>query len=102
MLRNANRKGQCYSKHFNVFILLFCMTVFEMYCISSILLHLDHIIRKITYVALVLVLSDYWHYRWVVKVGRILFIYRKNSTKKDKENKTKQRKTMYSDRNYIQ
>ena len=31
------------------------------------------------------------------KVGRILFIYRKNSTKKDKENKTKQRKTMYSE-----
>ena len=31
------------------------------------------------------------------KVGRILFIYRKKSTKKDKENKTKQRKTMYSE-----
>ena len=35
-----------------------------------------------------------------VKVGRILFIYRKNSTKKDKENKTKQRKTMYSKQLY--
>ena len=34
------------------------------------------------------------------KVGRILFIYRKNSTKKDKENKTKQRKTMYSKQLY--
>ena len=33
-------------------------------------------------------------------VGRILFIYRKNSTKKDKENKTKQRKTMYSEQLY--
>ena len=35
-----------------------------------------------------------------VEVGRILFIYRKNSTKKDKENKTKQRKTMYSEQLY--
>ena len=34
------------------------------------------------------------------EVGRILFIYRKNSTKKDKENKTKQRKTMYSEQLY--
>ena len=34
------------------------------------------------------------------KVGRILFIYRKNSTKKDKENKTKQKKTMYSKQLY--
>ena len=34
------------------------------------------------------------------KVRRILFIYRKNSTKKDKENKTKQRKTMYSKQLY--
>ena len=37
------------------------------------------------------------------EVGRILFIYRKNSTKKDKENKTKenyvQRTTIYN--NYI-
>ena len=35
-----------------------------------------------------------------IEVGRILFIYRKNSTKKDKENKTKQRKTMYSEQLY--
>ena len=35
-----------------------------------------------------------------VEVERILFIYRKNSTKKDKENKTKQRKTMYSEQLY--
>ena len=34
------------------------------------------------------------------EVGRILFIYRKKSTKKDKENKTKQRKTMYSEQLY--
>ena len=37
---------------------------------------------------------------YLYKVGRILFIYRKNSTKKDKENKTKQRKTMYSKQLY--
>ena len=39
----------------------------------------------------------------LLEVGRILFIYRKNSTKKDKENKTKenyvQRTTIYN--NYI-
>ena len=35
-----------------------------------------------------------------IKVGRILYIYRKNSTKKNKENKTKQRKTMYSKQLY--
>ena len=37
---------------------------------------------------------------YIDKVGRILFTYRENSSKKDKENKTKQRKTMYSEQLY--
>ena len=61
---------------------------------------LEHILTRFLVNCAILCVLEHIFRDLSLKVGRILFIYRKNSTKKDKENKTKQRKTMYSKQLY--